>query len=94
MRYFEDIFDIMEFTSKIDCDRRHPVTYIRDRNDEFWKHKRSLGFRMVQLKDHYFRQRMTLPKLESYEVNLLHYEGPRPHRQTIIRDFGNTARKH
>ena len=76
---------ILEKSNTIKCKNRQHVTYIRDINNEFWMYK--LGakhFRKVQLKDHYFHQRMTLPKLRTYTPKLLHYEEVRAHRTTLL----------
>ena len=76
---------LLETSPKIDCNLRHPETYIRDKNNEFWKYKLGKsGFQKIKLRDHYFQQRMTLPKLQSYNAKLLHYEGTRPHRTTLL----------
>ena len=42
------------------------------------------GFHKVRLKDHYFHQKMALPKLRTYTPKLLHYEKVRPHRTTLL----------
>ena len=76
---------LLESSAKINCESRNPLTYIRDKNNAFWRYKLGKrGFKKIDLKDHYFQQRMVLPKLQSYDAKLLHYEGTRPHRTTLL----------
>ena len=76
---------LIEKSNKINCEDRQHVTYIKDRKGEFWMYKLgSKRFTRVYLKDHYFQQRMTLPKLGTYSPKLLHYENIRPHRTTLL----------
>ena len=65
-------------SAKIECINRHHVTYIRDRNYRYRKYKLGKsGFQKILLKDHYFQQRMALPRLRTYSPKLLHYENSR-----------------
>ena len=76
---------VIEKSNRVNCEDRQHVTYIKDRNGQFWMYKLgSKRFTRVFLKDHYFQQRMTLPKLRTYSPKLLHYENTRPHRTTLL----------
>ena len=76
---------LMDNSAKIKCQDRHKTTYIRDAQGEFWRYKlERKGFHKVRLKDHYFQQKMALPKLRTYTPKLLHYEKTRPHRTTLL----------
>ena len=75
----------MSNSAKIKCEDRQKTIYIRDSKGEFWRYKlERKGFHKVRLKDHYFHQKMALPKLRTYTPKLLHYEKVRPHRTTLL----------
>ena len=76
---------LLSKSAKIRCRDRHHVSYIRDRSYGFWKFKLGRNkFERILLQDHYFQQKMALPKLRTFTSKLLHYERTRTHRTTLL----------
>ena len=67
------------------CESRSDHLFVRDKHDTYWKYTCDKGFRKVKLR---FQQdlndKLSLPKLASYNSRLRHYSPVTPHRTTLL----------
>ena len=69
----------------IPCESRAEHLFVRDKYDAYWKYTSGKGFRIVKLRfQQDFNDRLSLPKLASYNNKLKHYSFVTPHRTTLM----------
>ena len=70
----------------IACQERKEHTFVRDKSGVFWKYTLDKGFRIVKLRyQQDFKDKLTIPKIASYNSKSRHYAAIPPHRTTLLR---------
>ena len=60
--------------------------FVRDKSDTYWKYVKEKGFRIVKLRfQQSFSEKLSIPKLASYNNCMRHFAVVSPHRTTLLK---------